>query len=311
MTSLRSLTFTLGILGLVAIGSASLFSENFDADHTANWTVNDGPTDDHVNFFFDYSTLGIPSAPNSAGGSTRGLMMYANATAGIFGGFSVSPTGQNFTGDYRVTADIWMNFLGPAPAGGSGTTQLGGMGIGSSGTYANWPGNADGVYFMTTNDGNSSADWRAYSSAAVAGYQNGDPVYYAATRNASDPYYASLGGDAPPAAQTTLYASQTGNAQAGCIAFAWHQSIIDVKGGFATWTIDTLPIATVDLSTVTLSGGNIVLNYSDTNSSKSTDPNSFLTTAIFDNVNVESVPEPGTMALLGLGAVALIKRRRK
>ena len=57
-----------------------------------------------ADFFFDYSSVGIPAAPNGAG--TRGLKLQANLTNGIFSGMSVSPTGQNFTGDYRLTASV-------------------------------------------------------------------------------------------------------------------------------------------------------------------------------------------------------------
>ena len=49
----------------ISIGS-SLYMENFEVDHTANWTVNNGPSDEAHDFFFDYSTLGIPASPNSA-----------------------------------------------------------------------------------------------------------------------------------------------------------------------------------------------------------------------------------------------------
>ena len=49
----------------MAVIAAPVYTENFDADHTANWTVNKGPatTDEAHDFFFDYSTVGIPSAP--------------------------------------------------------------------------------------------------------------------------------------------------------------------------------------------------------------------------------------------------------
>src|SRR5690348_9068412 len=90
-----------------------LYQQNFDADDSANWTVNNGPGDEAHDFFFDYSTVGIPSAPNSTGGSTRGMKLQANLLQpGVFTGMSVSPTGQNFTGDYKLTFDAWSNYIG-------------------------------------------------------------------------------------------------------------------------------------------------------------------------------------------------------
>ncbi len=79
------------------------FSENFEIDPTANWsvyTLGTGVSD--ANFFFDYSTVGIPAAPNS-GGTTRGLRLRANqvvASQSFPSGVSVSPIGQSFSGDY-------------------------------------------------------------------------------------------------------------------------------------------------------------------------------------------------------------------
>ncbi len=119
--------------------AAVLYSENFDVNNAANWTTNDpGVTDITVDYFYDYSAIGVPAAPGGA--STRGLRMTANNANGVFGGFSVSPTGQNFSGSYRVEFNLWQNYVGPIGPGGSGTTQLSTFGVGTSGATGIYPG---------------------------------------------------------------------------------------------------------------------------------------------------------------------------
>src|SRR5829696_1584202 len=77
---------------------AVLFSEDFDVDATPNWTFSSSIASDtannnagnEANVFFDYNTIGIPSAPGS-GGTTRGLKMEANIPGtGVFSGMSVA-----------------------------------------------------------------------------------------------------------------------------------------------------------------------------------------------------------------------------
>jgi len=307
----RSL-LAVGVMALSAPAAfGALYEENFNVDHTANWTVNDpGVTDIGVDFFYDYSAIGVPSA---SGGDTLGLKMTANNVDGVFGGFSVSPTGESFTGNYTVSFQMWQNYVGPVGPGGSGTTQLSTMGIGSSGTVGVWPGNGgEAVMFGATLDGGSSVDYRAYSSAATTGYGDGSTVFAAAgtgNRNGSHPYYAGFGGDSAPGDQVTLFPGQTGTTDAGEIAFAWRDVVIDVNNDIATWTIDGLLIATVDLTTVTLGGSNILFGHSDTNGSASSDPNnSLLNVTLIDNIVV--TPEPASLALLALGGVAMLRRRR-
>jgi len=297
----------------------ALYSENFNVNNAANWTVNDsGLSDIGYDFSYDYgANLGIPAAPNGAG--TLGLKMTANNSGGVFSGFSVSPNGQSFSGNYRVSFDIWQNYVGPVGPGGSGTTQLSMFGVGSSGSSAAWAGSpgwatgANGVGFGVTLDGGSAADFRAYSSAATTSYPDGNPVYSSPSRNGSDAYYAGFGGASAPAAQLALYPGQTGTTDPGEIGFGWHRVDIDVVGaGNASWYIDGLLIASVDLSTVTLGGGNLFLGHGDTNSGSSADPNdSILNVTLIDNLEVVSIPEPTSMALVGLGSLALLARRRK
>jgi len=300
--------------------SAALFAEDFNNDHTANWTVNDpGLSDIIADFHYDYSAIGIPAAPN--GSSTFGLKMTCNNSGGVFSGFSVSPLGQSFTGAYRVSFDMWQNYAGPLGAGGSGTTQLSTYGIGTTGAGPAWPGSAatatgaNGVFFATTLDGGSSSDFRAYSSAAPTSYASGNPVYLApgGTINNSGSYYTSAFlSQSAPAGQLALFPGQTGSTDAGETSFTWRRVSIEVAGGFATWSIDGTPLATIDLSTVTLGGDNIFFGHSDSNSSSSTDPNdSLLNVTLIDNISVVAVPEPSSLALVGLGGLALLARRRK
>jgi hypothetical protein len=318
---------TLSLLGSAALlaqstFAATLFSDDFDINSSANWTVNTTAGNHPSNLYFDYSTIGIPSAPNSLGGSTHGVKLQSNLSGGVRGGVSISPTGQSFAGDYQLRFDLWMNFNGPAPAGGSGSTQAGGAGIGTAGTTAQWGGSVqDSVHFSTTGDGGATQDFNAYSSAVASdsgastrgGYLDASGVYAANSRNGNNAYYISLGGATPPAAQTALFAQQTGAAQAGAPAFAWHDVSITKLGNTVTFAIDNLLIATVDASAVTLGGGNILLNYYDINATSSTDVNAgALAFGLYDNVRVLSVvPEPSAAAMLGLGLTLLVGRYRK
>ena len=293
--------------------ATTLYSEDFDVDPTASWTVNDpAVTDTEVSFFYDYSAIGVPAAPGSS--TTTGLKMTANNSSGVFGGFSVSPTGESFSGDYKVQFQFWQNYVGPLGPGGSGTTQLSMMGIGTAGNVGIYPGVvSESVMFGVTLDGGSAADFRAYSSAAVTSYPSFDPVYQAVSgsRNGSDSHYAGFGGASAPLDQVTLYPGQTGTTSAGEPAFVWQTVTIDVIDDVATWSIDGIEIAKVNLTTVTLGGGNILFGHSDTNNSSSSDPNdSLLNVTLIDNVVVTAIPEPASALLLGLASLGLVARRR-
>ncbi len=336
MKTMKTLLAWTAILVLPASASAALFSDDFDADHTANWTVNKSigananDANSSAEFFFDYSTVGIPSAPNSSGGTTLGLRMRANMAGGIFSGLSTSPTGKSFTGNYKVEFDSWFNYNGLAAPGngiggggvtvpgGSGTTQAGNFGIGTSGTTSEWAGTAAirSVFFATTMDGGSAQDYRAYTSAGHLAPASG--VYAAGTgtapdaRNDTAAYYqtAAPGDKAAPAAQVTLFPNQFGTTRTGAAGFAWRHMVIDKTGNIVTWLMDGLLLATVDISTATLGGDNILFGHFDTNATSSTDPNapSMLFTLI-DNVNV--TPEPTTLTLLLLAGLGFAHRRRR
>jgi hypothetical protein len=286
-----------------------VYQDNFDAGTSgANWTTNLSGADGSASYAFDYSGLGIPSAPNSSGGSTIGMRFLVNQSAGVFQGISASPTGQAITGDFKLNFDMWLNYVGPLGPGGSGTTQLGTFGMGTNGTAAQWPGATNGIMLAASLDGGSAQDYRLYRNNAQDTTLS---TYAAGSQNNSATYYtAAFLPQSAPAAQVTLFPGQTGTTDAGEVAFRWMQVEVERAGNILTWKMNNTLIATTDLSTATLAGDNIFFGLADTNATSSTDLNDHLITAIFDNIVVTAVPEPASGGLF-LAAVLFFAGRRR
>jgi hypothetical protein len=298
----------------VSLGQV-IYTENFDVDPTANWTVNtSAASGSAADFFFDYSTVGIPAAPGAVG--TRGLKLEANIPGtGTFSGISVSPTGFSASGEYQLRFNMWQNFNGPFPVGGSGSTQATFGNVGTTGTTAQFPGGTvNGALFATTTDGNSASDYRAYvSGGAPLGDTTG--VYaagnVAGVQNSSNAYYNNFGSQTAPAAQVALFPQQTGTTAVGSQGMSWHEWLITVSGGNVTWAIDGKLIATVPAASVNFAGGNISLGHFDTNTTSSTDVNArSLLFGLIDNVTVTVIPEPASIAM-AVAAIPLLARRRR
>ena len=197
------------VLALLVLGSHAhaqvLYSQNFDVDNqSAAWAINNGPGDEAHDFFFDYSTVGIPAAPNS-GGTTRGMKLQANLIQpdvgpSQFTGMSVSPTGQSFSGDYKLSFDAWSNYIGNTTNGianigaTAGSSMLSQFGVLTSGTVPCWPGTGDGVWFTAMSDTSSTA-YRTYSSERTVSYKGTvdariDPTTYDAVKDLHNTYFA-------------------------------------------------------------------------------------------------------------------------
>jgi len=274
----------------------TLFSDDFDLNTVANWTSNRSSADTRVTFNYNYSTNGISASPNSVG-TTRGLKFEANMTNGVAAAINVSPIGQSFMGDYRLRFDLWMNANGPFPAGGTGSTQHGTAGIGTSGNHVQWTGAgtiADGYWFAVDGEGQGSDtsttflnDFGAYSGFTY--HLAGSGIYAAGnasnSRGNGHPYYAETfpGGQTAPAFQQSNFPQQTGGLAVGTIGFVWRDVIITKSGNTVEWFIDGLKIATIPNATFT--NNNIFLGYWDAFASISDNPN--LTFGLFDNVRVE------------------------
>jgi len=289
--------------------TATLFSDNFEVDSSANWNINPFNANCDATFAYNYNDIGVPPAPHSTGGSTLGLRLRANSPAlgaALFSGISVSPKNQNFTNDFRLRFDWWINSAGPFPAGATGSTQLGLAGI-TRGTIAQWPGGSittfDSTYFAMSSDGGTAPDVRVYTTnGAVIATSTG--VYAAGTGTSAggeeDPYYSVFGGLPAPAAQLASYTSQTGLTGSGSPNEVWHDVVVTKLGKTLTWTIDGLRMATINAENfgITLST-NIFVGHSDINTSQialALDP---IECNLIDNLKVESLPLP-TVNITGI-----------
>jgi hypothetical protein len=313
------------VLSLFAPSSASalpiLYSDNFDVNTSANYTVNQDP-DASVTFAYDYSAMGIPSAPNSTGGTTLGVHFQANDgdATGTAAAINISPTGQSFTGDYVLRFDSWLNSNGPFPAGGTGSTEFWTAGVGTDGDdVQKSAGTASGAWFAADNEGQSGIDFRAYLNTTLEGPSS---TIYAASdftapdstvinrRSANNPYYhtAFPGGQMAPALQQTNFPQQTGALKPGTLGFVWREVEIKKLAGNVSLSIDGLPIAT--FTNPTLTGNNIFVGHWDVFASIA--DNAALSFGVIDNLVVEVIPEPATisMLILGLSAIAFSRPRR-
>jgi hypothetical protein len=294
--------------------SAVVFSDNMDSG--AGWGVNAITADNAATFGYDYSADGIPEAPNSVGGAaTSGVKLESNITAGALDGFTLYPIGQSFSGAYTLQFDAWMNFDADERVGdANGTTEFLGGGIGYNNTSADI---GSGAQAITTGEGGSGSDWRVFKSP---------PAFFlpaaamtAGDRNGSNAHYSNYltGSILPPVeqGQTGLFGSV-----AGSPGLQWITWLISTDGsGIVNIDIrkpgsPNLRIATLDCNDTSdgssgcTTDGNISLFYADFFSSVSPRPD--LTFGVIDNVVVSDIPEPASVALMGLGGLAMIRRKR-
>ncbi len=333
------LSLALLTLSLPTVASASiLFSDNFNTNNSAAWTVNVAPAANAAQqdavWAYDYSAMGIPAAPGSS--DTLGLRLRANIPgsaaapvttrpAGTLSGISVSPAGGNFGTDFGMTFWAWSNFNGAPNASGladNGNSEGGTnnvlFAIGTSGTVPLVVGNTtlasgasmDGIGFATTADGGITNDYRIYPKSGTI-----DPVanghYSAGAFANTNAYYTALfPAVSAPAVQQTIstaeYGSdaantQAGQTQVGSFGFAWHKVDVIKLNNIVTWDVDGTRLATYDASALSLGGNNIALGQSDVNTSTTRHPSLLFT--VYDNLSIYDVPEPASGALLMFGLV--------
>ncbi len=327
MKTLNLVLFALSAaIVMSSVSHAALLSDNFNtAASAANYVVvSTDVTSSFPTYAYDYSVMGIPSAPSSGDGSTKGLRLDANFSGTPQAEGITLHTVQSFSGKYTVKFDAWINVNGPFPDGGSGSTNYLTAGVGGDALTNNFVANTGGGGWTAVNGENGSGvDYRLYKDANLQGVATGQ--YAAGTasnaRNGLNGWYDQYGNvdvsNFPvQGVNNGGPAQQNGTSSKGSFGMAWHQVmlVVDSTGGsggapLVAWSADGLPLGTLDagLNGAFNANGRVTLGYSDPTTNQSDNPP--LSFVLIDNLRV--TPEPASLGMLGLALVSASMLRRK
>jgi hypothetical protein len=291
------------------VSGSIIIWDDFELNTSSNYSVVSGggtPSDGTVTFGFDYLAAGIPLAPRSTVGDSRGLRITANDTAGQTNSQTVFNNTIVNAPIYRLTVDVFMAFQGT-----TGTTEYGQVGVGGNGVTPNsifTPISGSGSFMAFTGDGGSASDYRWFLST-----DNGGPTTYLAT----DPSHLGNGSNNTGAFFQALFPSPPSTV-AGSPGNIWTTVDVVVDNNakriqyFMTNTFGTQALIFdsdpngISPYTGTLEGL-VSLGLHDAFASVS--PNSVFT--VFDNLRVVAVPEPSSLLLLVFGFAGMAVRRRR
>ena len=258
------------IIIVVRVMCVVAYADNFDAGTSAaGWNLFSSSADYNANFAYDYSTRGIPPAPNSVGGTTKGLYFDVNKDATPTAeAVSVYPKNKTFSGDYALKFDMWMNYNGGA-GGGTGSTEFFTAGLNHAGTQVVWPNNAasEGFWFTTTGEGGAARDYRAYVGATEQTVASG--TYVAGSQDHFVTFYQTL--FPTPPYETT-----------GVPGKHWVEVEISQINGVTEWRLNGVKVAGHTLATYT--SGNVMIGYMDTFTSLAVPPEDNY--VVYDNIRV-------------------------
>lgn len=272
--------------------SAQFFTDGLD--DVSAWTVATQP--DSTAAVVDYSTLGIPEAPNMVAGSgaTTGVRFDANLTAGSASAANLIGAVSGGNADlalstYEVQFDMWINVGVPVPSGG---TEQGLWGI------ARTTGTALGRNNRAA-DGDGIWGWIAGEN----GYGTEDAAIFDGSTELADL------GDTQPGEDVKFNNAFTSNfGSADAPANSWVTVKISVNNGEVITSFNDVQFFR---ESGLVTAGDVMIGYEDPFSSLSGDPaNQY---GIIDNVIIDdmvTIPEPTSLALLGLGGLAMLCRRR-
>ena len=227
------------------------------------------------NSFYDSGWTFNSSQPNNFG--------WFTSTSSTSPGYAGRFLGSSFSGNIDTAGRSWGMY------GGSG-----GGGSGESDAYG----------FLKDGAGNDQAlsVGPALSIIIAVNWRTGYRGFAARDAGGTELFTLNIGGD-----DYVVYNAATGN---GSIGNAWsdntafHIAVTQTSTGGGTWAITRSGgVSDYDSGTYNGSVANFKLYVGQTDAGS---PNDFFA----NSVAVTMVPEPGTAALLGLGALAMLWRRR-
>ena len=258
-----------------------LYTEDFDLDHSADWTTRaastNGVLDTTVSWSYDYSALGVPTAPHSSGFTTRGLYVTVNKADLIPVPAAVNfyPNNKQFSGNYALRFDLYLG------VGNSNATEHALAGLNHSGNFTNWisqsandapqtAGN-DGVFVGINSSSGNLRDYALYTST------NASSVPALLVNRAATTLTGQL--PAPP-----YNISGTAGNASNSVNKTWASIELRQLDGRVSLIINATNIIERTNDTA-FQSGNIMIGYNDQFASRGSD----LNYAIFDNVRVVSL----------------------
>lgn len=274
------------------------FSENFDGGGGAAsftgpfFSSETGAIDGLVDYALDYGAFGLPSAPNSSGGTTIGLGIQVNNTDDPIDegeAVAVSPIIADLPENYVVVADAFIYY-----AGGSGSSEHAVIGVNSDGSAVPFtfvPAGPGLTYHIPHNSGLSGTsyadDYYRVEGGTVTGLYGNDAV-----PAVPDPETLTI----PFKGEDPIFGDP------GYPGNRWFTMTLAVQDGLASLSIEGVLIDQFDVSGQ--AAGDILLGGADIfNSANASN------WILFDNVKV--VPEPGALALLCLSLGLVVAARSR
>ncbi|QDU34847.1 PEP-CTERM motif protein [Poriferisphaera corsica] len=295
-------TKTLGLCAGIAAGlgfaasvdAAVLFEESFDSEAAAkvnatNLGQNSIDYVDYSNFSVDGTAFSIGSAQTGMG--TNGVLIRSNYDEGVNSGVqfyaleglaSDAAALKSFNGNYIMKWDTWQNMGVPLAA--TGSTEWSTYGVGRDADTYNGYANASfqGTWGVNLTGGDFNTwDYRIAVDGTVEAEINNES-----------------------AEATAAFPS---NDIVGTPINAWTHWELVVDGDSDNVKLYANGEMLFDITSA-VTDGYAYIGYSDRYSSVNSDPVN--TWAILDNLKITDIPEPASLALFGLGGLAMLRRRK-